>query len=194
MNMLNFAAMEAKDSMFNAMQTVKRRFFAMRNGVVADALRRGGSPFRIIFGLNLPQLVEIAAETPHDRDLAERLWSNSTTRESMLIAPMLVDPAGFGMEDAVRWIASVKSHESADVLCHRLLRKLPCAVDLAMTLRRSEDLMQRYIGLRLMFNLVGVHTAEAYDYARIVLSSEADKSLHQLAAMLEEESRFLMSQ
>ena len=47
---------------FNPLQNIKRRFFALRNGVIADTLRRAGSPFKIIFGLNLPQLAEIAAE------------------------------------------------------------------------------------------------------------------------------------
>ncbi len=64
-------------SPYNDMQTIKRRFFAMRNGIIADVLRRGGSPFRIIFGLNLPQIVEIAAENEASADLARRLWANT---------------------------------------------------------------------------------------------------------------------
>ena len=35
----------------NEMQIVKRHFFAMRNGIIADTLRRAGSPYHIIFGL-----------------------------------------------------------------------------------------------------------------------------------------------
>lgn len=50
------------DTTFNKMQLLKRRFFAMRNGAVADSLRRQGADYRIIFGLNLPQLVDIARE------------------------------------------------------------------------------------------------------------------------------------
>ena len=49
-------------STFNTMQTLKRRFFAMRNGLLADQMRRAGSNFRIIFGLNIIQLNEIAAD------------------------------------------------------------------------------------------------------------------------------------
>ena len=56
-------AEEEKEQHYGPMQTVKRRFFAMRNGVIADVLRKGGSPFRTIFGLNLPQIAEIAADT-----------------------------------------------------------------------------------------------------------------------------------
>lgn len=33
---------------FNPMQRLKRRFFAMRNGALADQLRKGGVPHKII--------------------------------------------------------------------------------------------------------------------------------------------------
>lgn len=59
---------------FNKMQTLKRRFFAMRNGLLADQLRRAGSKFRIIFGLNIIQLNDIARDYGHDPELAEALW------------------------------------------------------------------------------------------------------------------------
>ena len=95
------------------MQTVKRRFFAMRNGVIADTLRSAGLPYKIIFGLNLPQIVEIAGDVPHKRELAEALWANNTTRESMLMAPMLIDPSSFSMEDARRWLDTVPTAEVA---------------------------------------------------------------------------------
>ena len=42
------------------LQQIKSRFMAMRNGIVADALRKGGMPHKVIFGLNVPQLSEIA--------------------------------------------------------------------------------------------------------------------------------------
>ena len=64
---------DKNDPEFGDMQNVKRRMFALRNGVVAEALRRGGCPYRIIFGLTLPQLDEVAAVTPHTETLAQML-------------------------------------------------------------------------------------------------------------------------
>ena len=55
---------------YNRMQIIKRRFFAMRNGIIADTLRKAGLDYRMIFGLNLPQVVEIAGEQPHEPALA----------------------------------------------------------------------------------------------------------------------------
>lgn len=150
---------------FNDMQMMKRRLFAMRNGVIADVLRRGGSPFRIIFGVNLPQLAEIAADFGQNSDLAERLWANSTTRESMLMAPMLYPGDSFGIELARRWAGEVPSPEVADVLCHRLLRHRDYAWELAEELMQSEIDLVRYTGLRLMFNMLYKRPAETLVHA-----------------------------
>lgn len=179
-------------AVYNDMQTIKRRFFAMRNGIIADVLRRGGSPFRIIFGLNLPQIVEIAAETEPSADLAERLWANSTTRESMLAAPMIYPREDFDLPTALRWCAGIPAVEVADILCHRLLRHRPFAADLADSLLAAEaSELSRYTGLRLYFNIVGSCPARALEAAR----SEAGRdcpTTARLAAMLADEAAFLL--
>lgn len=172
------------------MQTVKRHFFAMRNGVIADVLRKAGSPFRIIFGLNLPQLVEIAAQTGDDAELARSLWANSTTRESMMLAPMIFPRAEMDRGEAERWIASIPAAEIADVLCHRLLRHQPYAVELARDLVGSDKSMDRYTALRLMFNLVSAHPAEAAATAAAV-AARPDALTDRVAAMLAEEASYM---
>lgn len=184
--------MEATETSFNEMQTLKRRFFAMRNGVIADVLRKAGSPHRIIFGLNLPQIAEIAASYNKSNDLAERLWANTTTRESMLIAPMLADRDKFDESDARRWLGSAPSYEVIDVLCLKLLRYCDFAIPLAESLRQSDRQLDRYAGLRLMFNLVGSQTEKAQAYAENAIASESDASLKNLATSLLEECRWLM--
>ena len=146
---------------YNDMQLLKRRMFAMRNGVIADVLRKAGSKFQIIFGLNLPQLAEIAADTPHSLEFAQQVWSNATTRESMLIAPMLMPHGDFSQELAEQWIAQVPEAEVADVLCLKLLRHMPYAYQFALSLIDDADDMRRYAGLRLMCNLAPQYPAEA---------------------------------
>ncbi len=169
------------------MQTVKRRFFAMRNGVIADTLRRAGSPFSIIFGLNLPQIVEIAAEVPAEDApaLAEALWQNRTTRESMLAAPMLMRRDAID-EAAERLLRESPCAEVTDVLCHRLLRHLPFAADLARRLSADPDPMVRYGALRLMFNLVALHHAEAAKMARAEQLRQCPQTLPIASALLDE--------
>lgn len=186
--------MEKVETSFNDMQTVKRNFFAMRNGVIADALRRGGSPFRIIFGLNLPQISEIAAKWTPDTPLAERLWANTTTRESMLLAPMIVDRAAFTIDDARRWIVAIPAHEVADVMCLKLLRNLSYANELAGELAQSEQPMARYTAVRLMFNLVHKDPEGALVFAERMLASETDSACLTVARQLREECEFLLEE
>lgn len=175
------------------MQTVKRRFFAMRNGVIADTMRRAGSPFNVVFGLNLPQLVEIAAEIKageHAGQLAAALWANRTCRESMLLAPMLFDAAALPRSQAGTMMREAPCAEVADVLCHRLLRHTPYARDLAHELSDDSDDMVRYAALRLMFNIVSTCPADAKAMARKELDRGCSRT-RAIAANLLEEAEFL---
>lgn len=141
---------------FSAMQEVKRRFFALRNGIISDTLRKAGSPFRIIFGLNLPQIKEIAGFTGSDRQLAEALWANTTTRESMMLAPMIFPREEFTAETAARWLAECPSAEISDTLCHSLLRHQDYAAELALSTIAKSDASERelYGALRLILNII----------------------------------------
>lgn len=132
----------------------------MRNGIIADTLRKGGSSFKIIFGLNIPQLVEIARNHGYDTELADALWQNRSTRESMLLAPMLLNPASFDVDQAHAWIDAVPDAEIADNLCHKLLRHLPYAYELAVGLAGSQSDLARYIALRLLWHFLPQHPAE----------------------------------
>ena len=185
--------MEIVDSnTYNPMQTVKRRFFAMRNGIIADTYRSAGSPFRIIFGLNLPQIVEIARETGFSAELAEALWANTSTRESMLMAPMIMPRETFAECDARRWVESVPCAEVADVLCHRLLRHMPFAVKMAKELvAENNSTLLRYTGVRLAFNFYMQYPAEARKVAQAVLSLSDEDGARRLAVQLKEELDYM---
>lgn len=152
---------------FNAMQKVKRRFFAMRNGALAAQMERGGKRYRINFGLNLPQISEIAIDFkpggcgnqdfPEEFDMAgfaRRLRDNVSTRESMLIAPMLFPVEQLTVDEACGWLSSEATAEVADVLCLKLLRNFPEAPVVVDILAVSDDNLRRYCALRLMLNLV----------------------------------------
>ncbi len=162
---------------YNQMQLLKREMFAMRNGIVADTLRKAGSSFKIIFGLNLPQISEIASHFPKDRDFAEQVYSNSTTRESMLIAPMLMPFDQFTSDDAERWIAVAPEREVIDVTCLKLLRHLPFALNLAQALVSEQDPKLLYAGMRLMCNL-------APQYPELVVEVGKSHPDHPLAQIL----------
>jgi len=179
---------------FSDMQLLKRRLFAMRNGVVADALRKAGCPHRIIFGLNLPQLNEIASEMGKSAKFSDRLRADTALRESALLAPMLYPVAELTYDKAREMALTTMWHEDADILCFKLLRHTPFASQLAAELCKAPDTapLARYTGLRLYFNIVAQYPAEALEAARRELSRP--QPISTLASMLAEEAQFLLSE
>lgn len=195
---------------FNAMQKVKRRFFAMRNGDLAQQMTERGANYRINFGLNLPQINEIAKDfLPGGKewdnlnpnfdlaDFARRLRDNSTTRESMLIAPMLFPIDQLSEKEGLEWALSVPTPEIADILCMKLLRNHPEADKLAgelLSYNDSSDVsLPKYVGLRLLLNLIQIGKITT-DKAKRYLSNEGELSsplTARLLSQLKEEISFL---
>ena len=183
---------DKEDPSFGKMQNVKRRFFALRNGDIANTLRKAGSPYRIIFGLQLPQILEVAAASGIDSALAESLWANDSTRESRLMAPMVADRQTFSLNDAQRWISSLVSTEEVDLLCHRLLRHLPFASEIISESGmdgRSD--IEHYLALRLARNLVYNNATMALEAAKRELKRDCAMT-KRLATETIEEAEFVL--
>lgn len=178
------------ETQFNPMQLLKRSLYAMRNGVVADNLRKAGCPYRLIFGVNLPQINDIAARTGKSAEMAEALWRDTDLRESALMAPMLYPVEELTLEHARRLADNVRWAEDADILCFKLLKYAPFALALSKELCEADRVLTRYTGLRLMFNLVAAHPAEARAAAMAEL--QRPEPISGLASMLADEASFLM--
>ena len=95
---------------------LKQEFFAYRNGIVADMLRDAGDCHKVIFGLNIPQLIGIANETGKNADVARKLWQNADCRESRLLAPMIFPAQTMTVDEAHQWMEDVENVEIADNL------------------------------------------------------------------------------
>lgn len=183
--------MDQPSTEFNRMQRLKRSLYAMRNGVVADSLRKAGCPHRIVFGLNLPQLNEIASQYGPDEALAEELWKDTALRESALLAPMLYPLDKLTFDHAWRLAVGTMWHEDADILCFKLLRHAPFASELAEKLAAcDQSRMCRYTGLRLYFSLVSREPRKALAAAQAEL--QRPDALTALASMLAEEAGFIL--
>lgn len=161
--------------------------YAMRNGIVADTLRKGGSPFRMIFGVNLPQLSEIAAEHGHDSTLAHELWNDRACRESMLLATMLLDVNDVNIGSALEMLDQSPTIEVTDVLCHSLLRKMPDAMTVASAaLNPQLSDMTRYGGVRLAWNLIPTITNELRKQIELEMSKKCPMTERVSMALIEE--------
>lgn len=179
-------------SEFNQMQTIKRQMFALRNGIIADTLRKANAGYKIVFGLNIPQVQEVASSISADSELAEQLWADKHTRESLLLAPMIFPRREMTFEKAMNWISEIKQIEVADNLCHKLLRHLPFAWEIAKKLVVSDSDMERYTAIRLMWNLVGQLPEQIIPLAEAEVSRNCSLT-RQVAASLVEEARYLIS-
>lgn len=124
------------------MNDIRQRFFALRNGLLADTLRKAGMSYKYIFGLQLPQLKAIADEfrpaSPQEAaELARSLWADTDCREARLLACHLMPASEMDREEADRWVAALLTREEGDILVFRLLRHLPFAVDMIPDLESS---------------------------------------------------------
>lgn len=142
------------NTVFNNIQRLKRRFFAMRNGALGESMRKSGAPYRIIFGLNLPQICEIAGEFDQDKSLALQLRDNTSTRESMLIAPMLFPVEELNEAIALEWLQNSPTTEVIDVACLKLIKKLDNPAGLLKFLAKSDRPLLRYAAIRLGANIL----------------------------------------
>lgn len=160
---------------------IKKEFYAFRNGIVADALRKQGSPYKFIFGLNMPQLAEIAGRCGKSADTAMLLLNNSATRESQLLAAMVYPAEELTPELAMKWIDACAGQEAVDVMCLKLLRDKSLSDEVVLLGKNSANDLARYAALRLMLRNLpdAIDRVEAFARAE----SEKDCPATRLAAM-----------
>lgn len=153
-------------------QSIRKEFFAYRNGIVADGLRRAGDPHEVIMGCQLADVITIAARYDKNAQLAQELWNDSKHRECRMVAPMLYPHEEMDMSTAIEWASSVESVEIADVLCHRLLRHLPEASQLWKQLRDSDKPLVQYTAWRLLLNLLLLNKVEKNAQLRTLVEQQ----------------------
>ena len=143
------------------LREIRKEFFAFRNGIVADKLRKAGDPHSMIMGCMLVDISGITArvrETIGDTGqltaIACELWSDTNSRECRLAAPMLYPAELMTLELASAWCETVETVEVADNLCHKLLRLLSEADALFRLLIAQDKPLVKYTGYRLLMNLI----------------------------------------
>ena len=129
--------------------SIRKRFYALRNGMIADTLRKGGLEQKYIFGLQLPQIKEIAAEfRPADdlkaAEMGRKLWEDKNCREARLLACHIMPSAMMTPEEAQEWAEGVATREEADILAFRLLRYANGIGMIAERLEKSDSALERY--------------------------------------------------
>lgn len=152
---------------------IKKEFFAYRNGIVADTLRKNGDPHQFIMGCQLVDIQGIAQRTVQSVQLAEELWSDRKHRECRIIATMLYPMGEMTPDTAIEWARDVECKEIADILCHRLLRKHPAATDVInILLNDCTTPLAHYTALRLLLNLILLNKISDRGYIQDIIDKE----------------------
>ncbi len=128
---------------------IRKEFYALRNGMIADTLRKGGLEQKYIFGLQLPQIKATSEKfRPESKEeaseMARSLWGDRSCREARLLACHLMPPESMTDEEAMEWSDDVATREEADILAFRLLRYYKNAREIANTLATSDNPLKKY--------------------------------------------------
>ena len=141
--------------MQSTIREIKSKFRLFMNGVISQSLREKGLQYRLIFGIELPRIKEIAAQYEPDHELAQALWKEDI-RECKILAAYLQPVESFYPEIADIWLEQIHNTELADYVCMALFRRLPYASQKAFQWIASEDRMAVYTGFRLITHLFGI--------------------------------------
>lgn len=131
------------------LKEIKIKFRHAMNGIVSHNMRSQGADYKINFGLTLPLLKRIAAETPANAQLANALWADTAVRESMMLAPLVYPVDEFTEAEADRWMETMPNTEVADICCKFLFCRLPFALQKACDWSRSDRPLIQYTAFQL---------------------------------------------
>ena len=162
------------------LQLIKRDFRSLMNGTAAASLREKGLHYRLIFGVEWPQLMRLSAEIGKDHDLAQALWKEDI-RECRLLAGLIQPVETFSLELADVWIETMHYPEEAQYTVLSLFRHLPHVSEAAFQwIARSEE-MYRLCGwlvlARLFMKGVPLNTRSEDEFIDQAETSLQDPSL-----------------
>mgnify|MGYP004699601611 FL=1 len=92
---------------------IKRSLRGVMNGPVSASMRDKGLAYKVIFGVELPRLQQMAADLPHTYELAAALWKENI-RECRLLAGMLMPTERMDADLATLWVEQMQYAEEAE--------------------------------------------------------------------------------
>lgn len=139
--------------MKETIKDIKKEFRAAMNGIASARMREAGAPYRLIFGVELPRLQEIAREFTPNHELAQELW-NENVRESKILATMLMPNERFYPEIAYIWVDEIPTAELAQIATMCLFSRLTYAPSLAFEWIASDKEMRQLCGYLIITHLL----------------------------------------
>lgn len=135
------------------LRDIKRELRLAMNGIASARMRESGMNYKLIFGVELPRLQQIAAEFPVNHELAQALWKENV-RECNILAGLLQPVDTFYPEIADIWVESIRVPELAQLTVMNLFARLPYAADCAFRWMADERDMFQLCGFLLTARLL----------------------------------------
>ncbi|MEE1415591.1 MAG: DNA alkylation repair protein [Prevotellamassilia sp.] len=167
--------MTSTNDLSEQLRLIKRTLRGVMNGPVSTSMREKGLAYKVIFGVELPRLLELAREWPHTYELAAALWKENI-RECRLLAGMLMPPQRMDAELASLWVEQMHYAEEAECTVMNLFSHEPWAsVKAYEWIARSEE----------MFQLCGyLLLARLFMTGAVPSERDADEFLDQTASVM----------
>ena len=132
---------------------IKKELRAAMNGVLSAQMREAGMPYRLVFGVELPRLQEIAREFTPSRALAQALW-HENVRECKILASLLMPIDQMPAEVADIWVDQMPTAEIAQTCSMFLLSREPWAPQLAFQWIAADSPMRQLCGFLILARLL----------------------------------------
>ena len=171
---------EIPQDLAGQLRYVKTGLRGVMNGTVSQSMRDKGLNYKVIFGVELHRLLDMAEELPHTAELAAALWKENI-RECRILATMLYPVEEYFEDLADLWVEQMNFAEEAECAVMYLFQHLPFASQKAFEWIAREEMMFQLCGWLLMGRLFmkGMKPTDR----------DADELLDQLAAALRSSHR-----
>lgn len=128
-----------------SIQEIKQKLRLNMNGVASADMRKAGIGYKLNFGVGIPGLKQIAAETEKDAELASALWKEDI-RECRILAALIYPQEQFLPDMADLWVEQIEYPDLAEVCSMYLFSRMQGASEAAFRWIASESEMARYCG------------------------------------------------
>ncbi len=147
---MNFI-LDNKDSEKN-FQLALSKIKLLKNGDIADAMKRTGIEYKMNWGVSLVILRQMAREFEPDHILALKLW-NKQWRETSILATLLDEPDKVNEEQMDYWTKTFENGEIAELASTHLWVKSKFAFVKALEWCRGKKHLVRFTGIHLVGRL-----------------------------------------
>jgi len=121
---------------------IKQSFRLFMNGSASQSMLKKGLKYKINWGIQLPQLREMAAAYGKNHDLAVALW-HEPIRECKIMATMIMPFEDVTSDLAERWMNDIDTTELSEVAAFYLFRHAAVAQSLSLEWLSRGNTMHR---------------------------------------------------